>query len=233
MRPDSIICRNCNRPCHVDKRFWRKITCANRQCGGKFLIEVPHPLESMNSTEEAATDQPLPLPPEFSKCPVCSGPVTVRERLWQKVNCVNSLCRTKFLIEALESPKRMRFSVVAHPAPELREDTPPPLHSSPRVIVQPTIVLVPRSRRRFARWKLAVCAIALVPCLLLLSIIFFTADGMTLLKKSLPIKSTGPGLKKDDGACTAHAATAADPDISKPNPRDDSPTDSPSHPEDR
>jgi hypothetical protein len=41
---------------------------------------------------------------ESTECPNCKRPCSVGEALWRKATCVNSLCRTKFLVQVTRTP---------------------------------------------------------------------------------------------------------------------------------
>lgn len=176
MRHAPILCRNCKWQCHIDKRYWRKVVCVNRQCGAKFLVEATAATDG--SSDEVSDGQKTVTQAGMSHCPECHGPVTVRHRYWQKATCMNSQCRTKFLVEADEDPAQTtgnHVEIIVHPKPAIEsivmEETPPP--GSNRRTAKPAIIESSyphrkRSRQRFSRKQMFVCMIAFVPFILLL-----------------------------------------------------------------
>lgn len=186
MRPSPILCRNCRWRCFVDKRLWRKVVCVNKLCGAKLLVEV-NASHDLGAVTQDPSHPSIPL--ELTLCPTCHGPVRVREHLWQKATCINSKCRTKFLIQASEEHAAISHGPVEIIMPPERPTEPVVLELTPTpptirrvvtpVIVDPNHVVRKRSRRRLSRRQLFVCVLAFIPCLVLMVVISATDNDVS------------------------------------------------------
>jgi hypothetical protein len=215
MGSTSTDCPKCLRPCYVDKRLWRKVICINRLCRAKFLIEDSQSLGTELSIADATADQYLRITSVSIECPTCHGPVLIRERLWQKATCINSLCREKFLIDASNSLEKMSSIANMENAPPLRDsiETPLPVKSSHRsyesMKSDPRRVRALSARRNRRRWTLIASALAILPCVVLLLLMLYTKTGMNQLFSTTRSSPAECDSSIDDQRRQAHCAASA------------------------
>ena len=126
---------------------------------------------------------------ESTHCPNCKRPCTIREGLWRKVTCVNSTCRTKFLVRVPDDTEPMANQAEEDPLAKSAFNLwqpscalPPLRASDPELDSEEEIQPVKRRKKvrsRRERNRIIVCtsvAVVAIPATLLLALFTFFPD---------------------------------------------------------